>query len=267
MTGAVFASLAAVLYLVSAFRQWQTLKGKKEDNKTLVLAIAFGAIALHTANLAVQWISHQGLNLGFFSVGTVISLFITLLVSLSTLRKPLENLLIGLFPMTAIILISSVLAGSPERVTPISGGMGWHILLSILAYSVLIIAAVQAVLLYVQDMHLKKHHTRSIIRSLPPLQTMDALLFEMIWTGMILLTVAFIVGWPYVEDLRAQHLIHKTVLSLIAWGVFATLLTGRYFFGWRGVLASRWALTGTGFLILAYFGSKFVLELLLKRGL
>jgi ABC-type uncharacterized transport system permease subunit len=92
---------------------------------------------------------------------------------------------------------------------------------------------------------------------------MDALLFEMIWIGMILLTAAFVIGWPYITDIKEQHLLHKTALSIMSWIVYATLLFGRFNFGWRGITASRWTLVGTGFLILAYFGSKFVLELVL----
>lgn len=92
---------------------------------------------------------------------------------------------------------------------------------------------------------------------------MDALLFEMLWIGMVLLTAAFVVGWPYIVDIQGQQLLHKTALSVMSWLVYATLLFGRFNFGWRGVTASRLTLLATAFLILAYFGSKFVLELVL----
>jgi ABC-type uncharacterized transport system permease subunit len=124
---------------------------------------------------------------------------------------------------------------------------------------------VQSVLLYLQDLALKKHQTRGLVQALPPLQTMDLLLFEMVWLGMILLTAAFAIGWPFVFDLKAQHLLHKVVFASLGWVVFAILLVGRYRFGWRGVIASRWTLIGTGFLVLSYFGTKFVLEVILQR--
>ena len=272
MLAAVLALIAAILYLLSAGRQWQTLSKKKDADKSLVMILGLAAVMTHCASLANNGVDHGGINLAFFDVGALISFVITLVVTLSSAKKPLENLFVGLFPMAAVILLSYAINtlltdSSNDKITALSGGLGWHIILSILAYSVLIISAVQAVLLYLQDKQLKQHQTRGLIQALPPLQTMDALLFEMIWVGMVLLTGAFIVGFPFIEDIREQHLIHKTALGLIAWAVFATLLFGRYFFGWRGVIASRWALTGTGFLILAYFGSKFVLELLLNRGL
>jgi ABC-type uncharacterized transport system permease subunit len=267
MTGSIsiafFALPAALLYLFGAYRQWQTLNNKKEANKTLVLALGASAGAIHALLLAGSVVQHGGFNFGFFNVGIFISLVISLLVIISSISKPLENLLIGVFPMAAlIILVDSVTPGS-DKVSQLSGGLGWHIILSILAYSILVIAAIQAVLLYMQNKQLKSHKTSGLIKALPPLQTMDALLFEMIWIGMVLLTAAFVIGWPYIIDIQGQHLLHKTALSIMSWLVFAILLVGRFAFGWRGITASRLTLLGTGFLILAYFGSKFVLELVL----
>jgi ABC-type uncharacterized transport system permease subunit len=100
---------------------------------------------------------------------------------------------------------------------------------------------------------------------MPPLQTMEALLFQIIAVGELLLSVALLSGFVYLEDIFAQHLMHKTVLSIFAWLVFAVLLWGRWRLGWRGKLAIRWTLAGFVALMLAYFGSKFVLELVLQR--
>ena len=94
---------------------------------------------------------------------------------------------------------------------------------------------------------------------------MESLLFQMIATGFTLLTLALVTGVLFLEDIFAQHLVHKTVLSIIAWGVFAILLWGRWRFGWRGRVAIRWTIGGFIFLMLAYFGSKFVLELIINR--
>jgi len=202
---------------------------------------------------------HGGFTFGFFNVGTLSTLVISLLVIISSASKPLENLLIGVFPMAAFIVFMDALLPNSEKITPLTGGLGLHVVLSILAYSILIIAGIQAILLYMQNKQLKSHNTSGLVKALPPLQTMDALLFEMIWIGMVLLTAAFVIGWPYITDIKEQHLLHKTALSIMSWLVYATLLFGRFNFGWRGITASRWTLVGTGFLILAYFGSKFVL--------
>jgi len=83
--------------------------------------------------------------------------------------------------------------------------------------------------------------------------------------GFLLLTLSLLSGALFLENLFAQHLVHKTVLSIIAWIVFAVLLSGRWFYGWRGRTAIRYTLSGFVILMLAYFGSKLVLELILQR--
>ena len=87
----------------------------------------------------------------------------------------------------------------------------------------------------------------------------------LVWAGIILLTLSIASGLIFLDNFFAQHLAHKTVLSLLAWIIFTTLLVGRYRFGWRGMRAVRWTLGGCGLLVLAYFGSKFVLEVVLNR--
>jgi len=94
---------------------------------------------------------------------------------------------------------------------------------------------------------------------------MEHFLFQLIAAGFALLTLALFTGLIFVQNLFAQHLVHKTVLSLLAWLVFAVLLWGRWRFGWRGRTAIRWTLGGFASLMLAYFGSKLVLELILGR--
>lgn len=262
-SAAYFAFPAALLYLFGAYRQWQTLNNKKEANKALVQTIGFIAGAFHALLVTGSIVQFEGFNFAFSNVGTLISLIISLLVIFSSASKPIENLLIGVYPLAAFFILFDTIIPNTDKVSSLTGGLGLHIILSILAYSVLIIAGIQAVLLYLQNKQLKNHKTSGVIKALPPLQTMDALLFEMIWIGMLLLTAAFIVGWPFIIDLKEQHLIHKTALSMISWIVYATLLFGRFKFGWRGITASRWTLVGTVFLILSYFGSKVVLELVL----
>ena len=95
---------------------------------------------------------------------------------------------------------------------------------------------------------------------------MEKLLFQLIGAGFVLLSISLISGLLFVEDLFAQHLVHKTVLSIIAWFVFGILLAGRIWQGWRGQTAIRWTLGGFLALMLAYFGSKIVLELILNRS-
>ena len=120
-------------------------------------------------------------------------------------------------------------------------------------------------LLALQDRQLRKKRPIRIMHALPPLETMETLLFQIIGIGFFLLSLSLMSGLMFLEDIFAQHLVHKTVLSIVAWLVFAILLWGRWHFGWRGRKAIAWTLGGFVALMLAYFGTKIVLELILHR--
>lgn len=143
--------------------------------------------------------------------------------------------------------------------------MTLHIGSSMLAYAVLTLAAIQSAVIAVQDHQLKHRHTRGIIQVLPPLQLMETILFELLWVGVIMLTIAIGSGAVFIDDIFAQHLVHKTVLTIFAWALFSLLLWGHYQLGWRSQTAVRLTLAGFALLMLAFFGSKLVLELVLNK--
>ncbi|MEN8259174.1 MAG: cytochrome c biogenesis protein CcsA, partial [Pseudomonadota bacterium] len=208
----------------------------------------------------------KGLNLGFFNTASLVALIVVLLLITAALRKPVEKLGLVLYPLAALLLVLKISFPSESHlIKNPSWEMDIHIVTSIVSYSLFNIAAVQAILLALQDWQLRSHHPHRLIRSLPPLQTMETLLFQMIGIGLALLTVSLLTGFMFIEDLFAQHLAHKTVLSILAWFVFGILLVGRARYGWRGQTAIRWTLAGFISLMLAYFGSKLVLELILKK--
>ena len=143
--------------------------------------------------------------------------------------------------------------------------VGAHIVLSAVAYAVLTIAVVLAIALALLDRRLRRRQPLGWLTILPSVEALDNGAFQALATGFALLTLALFSGFIFVEDLFAQHLIHKTVLSCLAWLVFAILLFGRWRFGWRGRTATGWTLSGFALLALAYFGSKIVLETILGR--
>jgi len=262
----LFSIFAAVLYLFSAYRQFKAMREGRRDARTLVLASASVAILLHWVGWFIPMFESHTINLSFFNGGSLISLVVAIIVLVSALKKPVENLFIGLFPMAALIIaLDLVFPASSVGIKVWQKGLVIHILLSILSYSLLTIAAFQAMALIAQDHQLKNKHMGGMVRMLPPLQTMDKLLFEMVWAGFILLSLAIGSGFLFLENLFAQSLVHKTVLTILAWFIYAGLLFGRFQFGWRGPVASKWTLSGLVFLALAYFGSKLVLEFLLHR--
>jgi ABC-type uncharacterized transport system permease subunit len=208
--------------------------------------------------------SPEGINLGFFTALSLVSAFITLFTLVSALRHPIEIIGIAVMPLAALTVSADLATTSVHLLPPGSpGGLIFHIVSSIIAYSILGLAALHAIVLSVQNRFLHRHQPGGLIRLLPPLKTMETLLFDAIIIGFICLSLSLVSGMIFLENMFAQHLAHKTILSILAWLVFAILLAGRWLAGWRGRTAIRWTLGGFISLMLAYFGSKFVLEVIL----
>ena len=260
---------AIALYLGASALLGRRLAGDapaSSSGKGTAIGLGLSGVALHTAVLHLTVTTPSGLNLGFFNAASLVGWLVSLLLLLTALRRPVENLGIALLPLTALGM-GLALAFPSEHVVgePAAWPLDVHILISVVAYSVLSIAAFQALLLAVQDRQLRHKHPGGFIRALPPLAEMEEMLFRMIAVGFVLLTLGLLSGALFLEDIFAQHLVHKTVLSIAAWVVFAVLLWGRRRFGWRGRTAIRWTLGGVASLMLAYFGSKLVLELILSQ--
>jgi ABC-type uncharacterized transport system permease subunit len=264
---ATFPTLAILAYLAAGLIISLRLFRNQAETKVprvLALAVGFVGVALHAMPLYQNMVSANGINMGVFNALSLITWTITLLLLISSLSKPVENLAIAIMPITAIAVYLDSRYQSVHFLTDqFSGGLTIHILVSMLAYSLFTLASVQAILLAIQDHHLRQRHPGGFIRALPPMQTMESLLFEMIAVGFVLLSLALLSGFAFLENMFEQRLAHKTVLSIIAWFVFGTLLWGRYRFGWRGQKALIWTLSGFVVLMLAYFGSKVVIELIL----
>ena len=248
---------------------WAFILGKlsKRQNvgtsAALPYAVAAGLL-VHALAIYQSIVQHSGLQLGIFNIASVFFFVMNLLVLLSSLRMPLHNLFLFLMPLSAVSVAISEFFDTPLTLdASLSPGMLSHILLSILAYSLLTLAAIQALLIAYQNKQLREKHFHGVMGIMPPLQTMERLLFDMVWAGFLLLTLSIVTGAIYIEDLLAQQLSHKTVFSLLSWGVYAVLLAGHQVYGWRGPSAVRWVLGGFAALMLAYFGSKFVLEVVL----
>lgn len=233
--------------------------------KRRILLLALAAVALHAVVLYRQLLTPDGINFGFFNALSLLTWLIALLLALTAFDRPLENLGIAVFPLAAVAVVLEEIFPSNHILSPQRDILDIHIIISIAAYSVLSLAAVQALLVAIQDKHLHEKHPGGFIRALPPLQTMESLLFQMIGVGFVMQSLSLVSGFVYLDDMFAQHLVHKTFFSLLAWLVFAILLWGRWKFGWRGKTAIRWTLGGFVSLLLAYLGSKLVLELMLGQ--
>ncbi|MDH5546652.1 MAG: cytochrome c biogenesis protein CcsA [Gammaproteobacteria bacterium] len=260
-------ALSILCYLLSSVILLRRLRPDlaAAPGKSIVLLCTFVALLLHAWALYATVVTEAGLNLGFTNISSVAVWFVASLLLIAMMNKPIEALGIIIFPVTAIVLSIHTTVPTTHIVLNEARGLSIHILFSILAYSLLGLACVQAILLSTQERNLHNRHPGGFIRALPALETMETLLFQMISIGFALQTMSLASGFVYLEDMFAQHIVHKTVLSVVAWLVFATLLWGRWKHGWRGRTAVRWTISGFVTLMVAYFGSKYVLEILLKR--
>jgi ABC-type uncharacterized transport system permease subunit len=258
--------ISILLYVGIAIAQGMTLK--KPDNiiRACVLGTGFLAILMHGLSVYYDIVRPIGTNISIFAMGSLITWAIAVSVLMSSLKKPLDNLFIVLFPLAALSITLSLLNPEPNMLRDDLGGFIFsHIMMAILAYSFLTIAAFQALILRYAHNQLRNPGSMAILRALPPLQTLEALLFELVWLGLTFLTLSIVSGFIFMEDMFAQHLVHHTIITLAAWVVFVVLLWGRHMLGWRGPRAIKWTLVGFVLLLLGYFGTKLVLEVILDR--
>jgi ABC-type uncharacterized transport system permease subunit len=138
----------------------------------------------------------------------------------------------------------------------------WHILVSIGAYALLAIASIQAILYFSQEKLLQRKTNPSLLLTLPPLQTMEALLFRILTIGFVLLTVTLLSGLIFSQQIFGQPLVlkHHTILAIFAWITFAWLLLLRFKNGIRGGKAVTLTIIGFTLLQLGYFGTKLIQE-------
>lgn len=265
MTIASWAGLAAfLLYLAASILVLRRLRGAVAGRPSpWLLALSMLAVASHALCLWLTTVTDEGVRLGLFPMASLITGTGAAMVISASLYRRLEWVSAMVFPLSALSIPPMLWVQSGYIPHALQHGVATHVLLSILASAVLAIAAAQSLLLLVQHRQLKSGHIRGVMRAFPPIQVMERMLFELLWAGVLLLSAAMIAGFIYLDDLLTQKVAHKTVLTVVAWGLFATLLAGRHFLGWRALTAVRFTLAGFVILVLAFFGSQLVLEYIL----
>jgi len=204
--------------------------------------------------------------LDVITAGSYVMWLINLILLVSSFKRRLEILALIIMPFTLLaIILPALLPIDTSSIVNMRSGLGIHILFSLLAYSMLMLASFQAILLAAQNNQLHRHQTSSFMRSLPSLEDMEHLLFRLIAIGVILLGIGLASGFYFLENLFGANIAHKTILSIIAWLVFSILLYGRWRYGWRGKKAVHWTLAGFVILMLAFFGTKIIQQFLLAE--
>lgn len=219
------------------------------------------------------WLLYDGvlsseLRFGFAQALSVMMLLGVVLYWIESLFYDLEGMLPLVLPLAAAaaplpaLFPGLVLTGAHAQAVEFR----LHLALAMLAYGLFVIALLHATLMAVAERQL--HRKGAAFPNLPPLLTLERLLFRMIGAAFVFLTLTLATGIAFSETLfgRALRFDHKTVFALLSWLTFGLLLAGRLRYGWRGRTALRWTLTGFVMLLLAYVGSRFVLEVLLGRG-
>lgn len=262
----VYTILALIAYTTSFWYLFIHLMSKRDPNHWFLGLVLGLGLLLHGAVLCNDMLTPLGINYDVFvlmSFTSGLMLFLSLLFS--TFRPILALNLLGIPVAATGLILGFALSKQNQVIEQHSLGLDIHIILSLSAYAVLLMATIQAVILWFQNRELKNKTKRLWVNLLPSFQAMESLLFDLIITGFILLTLALGFGFFTIENFFAQHLAHKTAFSIISWFVYGSLLIGHYQFGWRGQKAIRFTLIGFFLLAVGFIGSKFVLEMILGR--
>lgn len=262
-----FTLLAINGYLLTVFLVYRHVTEAPGASRLSTISSIVWVITLliHGLSLGDSLLTPHGLDLSLYHALSLVAWMVAALLFATTVRQPLESLSLPLLPLVTLALTAG-LTTPALHAQIISGeqGLQWHILGSLLAFSMFSLAATQAIILAYQDHQIRNHKLKGWVQHLPPLQHMESFLFQLIGMGFVLLSASLVTGWFFIDDFFEQQLVHKTTLSLIAWVLFAVLLAGRWISGWRGHVVVNWTIGGFTLLILAYFGSKLVLEIILK---
>ncbi len=261
--------IAILFYLLASARlAYQLYRPAPEQGYSrLPLALlSLCALSCHGLVLYQTILVPEGLNLGFYHALSMMGWVVVLLVMLIGLLRPIENLSLIFMPAIAVCVLLAISFPHQRLVSDAANiGLQIHILLSMTAYSLLAMAAVQSLILALQEALLRNKRPVKVMRILPPMQVMEDSLIQLIVIGFFLLSLSLATGLMFVHDILGQHLAHKITFSILAWIIFGLVLLGRWARGWRGQTLIRWTLSGFALLVLSYFGSKLVLELILKR--
>ena len=260
--------ITAACYLLAVILLYTSVARDSGTRRKLAVAMTLLGVILHGWAETQHWLIPASPRISLLNVWSLCAL-VAVATTLATL--PLRNNVFdaGLvtLPLAVIILLAEATVDAPAlELASGSLDITVHIISSVIAFGVLSIAGVYAVFVTLIDHLLRQHSYNKFVQTLPALDTLEELLFHLITVGFVILTVALGTGMVFVNDLFGQHLAHKTLLSIFAWLVFALLLWGRWKKGWRGRVAVHMTLVGIALLLLAYFGSKLILEVLLQRS-
>jgi ABC-type uncharacterized transport system permease subunit len=261
--------IAVACYLIGAvwlgFTVYRTESHQGRGGRIAAVAIAGVGALVHVIALVQERRIAPSAALSPGDTAAMVGLVIAIVAVLMSLRPRFRGMAALLLAIAAILE-----AAFSEGARQFSVGRpGWelafHVAMATTAFAFLTIGMALAVAQVIVDRRLRSRQPLGWLRILTPIESLESGLFQSILAGFAMLTLALVSGAFFIENLFAQHLVHKVVLALVAWVVFGILLLGRLRFGWRGRKALRWTLAGYVLLGLSYFGSKVILEDILGK--
>lgn len=253
-----------MLYVLSAILLWRSL-ARTTSAPWLLLIVPLAAIVTHAV---VLWDYLNTDHFDHLNITTSLSTVALLLAALTLIRSRragglLLSPIIYVFAAVSVILMVISPANWGAQLSE-AHGLVVHIVLSLIAYAVLSLATLYAIQLLYLNYLLKHHRTHALSGYLPPLMTVERYFFRLLSTGSALLLIAIISGFIFLNDMFAQGQSHKTVLSLISFTLYVTVL---YLHGVKRARGRALVITSviaSIILSLAYFGSRFVKDILLS---
>ncbi len=231
-------------------------------------AALFGALVVHALILALQLFPDGEMRFGAADALAVMTWMALVFYWMESLSARLDGLHMLALPVAAACALMPVIWPDRHTVGNADNLMfRAHFVMAMTAYSLFTLAALHAMLMSAVERSLHRGRLTRLLDNMPPLLVMEGLLFRLITVAFVLLSATLISGIAFSEEVFGKPLTfnHKTVFAILSWVVFGTLLVGRHFRGWRGKRALRWTLGGFFVLLLAYIGTRFVLEVVLGR--
>ena len=262
---AVIAYVAATALTVHSIGSTKTKQ--KTELKVLRLTLVMG-LFLHGSALVMVLGVGNSPNLALGTTVSSVAWLIVVLFLITSLRSPLTSLGILVFPTAAIATLVGWLYPGTLHTPALDSTMAkLHLLIAGLSYGLLSLAVAQSMLLFFLDRLIRKKHPAGLWLSLPSMETMELILFRLIVSGFTLLTATLLTGMVFSDRLFGQPFVlnHHITLAVLAWLSFAVLLGGHHIFGWRGRTAVTWTVSSFVILALGYFGTRFIVEVLLSN--
>ncbi|WP_288989607.1 cytochrome c biogenesis protein CcsA [uncultured Pseudoalteromonas sp.] len=259
--------IASLFYVLATSHVLSRLFHRQGPSQKITIILSTVAILAHMLLLVNSVFRVDGQDLSIVNVALLTCWVIVLCVTTVSLKFPATLLLPVVYGFAALLTIASLFIPHHILLHSINVELALvaHISLSLLAYCILIIATLYGVQFYFIDKRLKRKDLAIVHSHLPPLMVVERQLYQLLNLGTVLLSVALITGFVFLDGMFAKEFIHKTILSLIAWAIFATIAVGHVKRGWRGKMVVVSIMMAAFTLTLAYFGSRFIQEVVLNK--